>query len=517
MKHFLWYITILTLVLTAWGNMRAADDGSLVVDTSQCVVLKEKGNECITTNQYAEALKYYTLAMEQAERSDNKKIYRESLNNIGLVYAAFRDYERAVFYFERANQLSLHSRDERLVSLSATNLMAAYCAKDNPEAAENYLRQLENHPFSSKPHQDYYLSFNRGLIASCKKQYRQALEHLNHALDVLTKSQLGVSPSIWYEMGNAYLGWGKQDSALVYYSRAIELAQHDNNFEEACQAYKALSEVYKNKNLSDSAVKYQTCYINLQDSLFNINKFNLAKAELFDYENELVNRHISSLQGWIWILAGIVLLVLAVLAIITYLYRQLQSAQWLLVRKNEELIAQNEKSKQLRADYVSSIRESSPGLNIISADVHDDAEEVSMDNDSNNSVELPFSREQKMLLLDQITQAMENPDVIIDPDFNLNKLAKMVNSNTKYVSAIINDSFQKSFKALLNENRIREVCRRLGDEANYGHLTIAAIANSVGYNSMNNFIMFFKRIVGMTPSKYRQLALKNRQSLPEDA
>ncbi len=39
----------------------------------------------------------------------------------------------------------------------------------------------------------------------------------------------------------------------------------------------------------------------------------------------------------------------------------------------------------------------------------------------------------------------------------------------------------------------------------------AAIANTVGYNSMNNFILFFKRIVGMTPSKYRQLALKEQQ------
>jgi AraC-like DNA-binding protein len=55
------------------------------------------------------------------------------------------------------------------------------------------------------------------------------------------------------------------------------------------------------------------------------------------------------------------------------------------------------------------------------------------------------------------------------------------------------------------------VCQRLVDEENYGQLTIAAIANTVGYNSMNNFILFFKRIVGMTPSKYRQLALKEQQ------
>lgn len=517
MRHVLRDILIVALMLMSGITLRAASDAGQAVDTTRCVVLKERGNECITINQYAEALKYYTLAMEQAERSGNKKVYRECLNNIGLVYAAFRDYERAVFYFERANRLSQQNGDERLVSLSATNLVAALCTNDKPDDAEVYLRQLEDHPFASAPHQDYYLSFNRGLIASRRKQYREAIGHLNHALDVVTQGELGVSPSLWYEMGNAYHAWGKQDSALVCYNKAIALAKNDNNFEEACQAYKALSDVYRDKDLPDSTVKYQTCYISLQDSLFNLNKFNLAKAELFDYENDLVNRHISSLQGWIWILAGAVLVVLAVLAIITYLYRQLQSAQWLLVRKNEELIAQNEKSKQLRADYVSSIRENTPQLDLISDRMPDGPDVGNVDSENISSVDLPFSREQKMLLLDQITQVMENPDVIIDPDFNLNKLAKLVNSNTKYVSAIINDSFQKNFKTLLNENRIREVCRRLGDEANYGHLTIAAIANSVGYNSMNNFIMFFKRIVGMTPSKYRQLALKNRQQPPEDA
>ena len=80
------------------------------------------------------------------------------------------------------------------------------------------------------------------------------------------------------------------------------------------------------------------------------------------------------------------------------------------------------------------------------------------------------------------------------------------------MSAIINDVFKKNFKTLLNEYRIREVCRRLSDDENYGQLTIAAIANTVGYNSMNNFITVFKRIVGMTPSKYRQLSLKERKT-----
>ena len=467
-------------------------------DTAQCLKLKEAGNRCVVANQYAEALKLYTQAMQQAEQSGNRKVYVECVSNVGMVYAAFRDYDRAIFYFDKANRQALADGYERMVPITAINMMAACCAKGEPKQAERYLTMLEQHPVPSAEQQDYYLTFNRGLIASSKKQYQRAVAHLRRTVTLAGKE---CSPSVWYELGNAYQGWGKGDSALQCYRQAVDIAQRSNNYEETSQAYKALSEVYKQLGQPDSAIKYQTHYINLQDSLFNINKFNLAKAELFDYENTLINRHIHSLQGWIGLLVGIVLLVLAVLFVIIRLYRQVQSAQRLLVRKNQELIEQNERSKQLRAEYLSTLRETTPPLPQPEAEVEEQNAEAAA------SAELPLSPEQRALLAEQITQVMDNAEVIADQDFNLSRLAKLIDSNTKYVSVIINDNFGKNFKTLLNESRIREVCRRLSDEDNYGQLTIAAIANTVGYNSMNNFITVFKRITGMTPSKYRQLAL----------
>ncbi len=497
MIRFWRYILVCIFVGLASGM----NGQSNAADTAQCLKLKEAGNRCVEVNQYVEALKYYTTAVEQAQLSGNRKVYAECISNIGMVYAAFRDYERAIFYFEKANQQALHDNYEHLVSLTAINLMAAYCSKGDPDHAENYLHMLEQHHIAQAEQQEYYLTFNRGLIASGRRQYRQAVDCFDRSIAMAGKS---ASPSLWYEMGNAYAGWGKVDSARVCYSRAVEIAQQSNNYEETSQAYKALSEIYKQCNLPDSAIKYQTQYINLQDSLFNINKFNLAKAELFDYENNLIDRHIHSLHGWIWLLVGIVIVVVAILVVIFRLYRQLQAAQRLLVRKNQELIAQNERSKQLRADYLSTMREAATQLT--EPETNTTAQEP--EGDLGESNELPLSQEQRALLAEQITQVMDNADAIIDPDFNLNRLSKLVNSNTKYVSVIINDTFQKNFKTLLNESRIREVCRRLSDDEHYGQLTIAAIANGVGYNSMNNFITAFKRITGMTPSKYRQLALK---------
>lgn len=496
MIQFCRYILVCAFV----GLALVMDGQPHAADTAQCLKLKEAGNRCVVANQYAEALKLYTQAMQQAEQSGNRKVYVECVSNVGMVYAAFRDYDRAIFYFDKANRQALADGYERMVPITAINMMAACCAKGEAEQAERYLTMLEQHPVPSAAQQDYYLTFNRGLIASGKKQYQQAVSHLRRTVTLAGKE---CSPSVWYELGNAYQGWGKTDSALLCYRQAVDIAQRSNNYEETSQAYKALSEVYKQLGQPDSAIKCQTLYINLQDSLFNINKFNLAKAELFDYENTLIDRHIHSLQGWIGLLVCIVLLVLAVLFVIIRLYRQVQSAQRLLVRKNQELIAQNERSKQLRAEYLSTLRETTPPLPQPEAEV----EQQNTEAESASSSELPLSPEQQSLLAEQITQVMDNAEVIADPDFNLSRLAKLVDSNTKYVSAIINDNFGKNFKTLLNESRIREVCRRLSDDEHYGQLTIAAIAGGMGYNSMNNFITAFKRITGMTPSRYRQLAL----------
>ena len=108
---------------------------------------------------------------------------------------------------------------------------------------------------------------------------------------------------------------------------------------------------------------------------------------------------------------------------------------------------------------------------------------------------------------------MNDVEVISKSDFSLQMLADMVESNTKYVSWIINDTYKKNFKTLLNEHRIREACRRLADTEHYGNMTIQAIYEELGYNSAASFIQSFKKVNGITPSMYQKL----RQQAVDDS
>ena len=95
-------------------------------------------------------------------------------------------------------------------------------------------------------------------------------------------------------------------------------------------------------------------------------------------------------------------------------------------------------------------------------------------------------------------------------------LAQAVKSNTKYVSWVINQTYNKNFKTILNELRIQEASKMLDDFENYGSYTIQAITECVGYKSATSFIIAFKKMVGMTPSVYQKLA-KERLAATSDS
>ena len=109
-------------------------------------------------------------------------------------------------------------------------------------------------------------------------------------------------------------------------------------------------------------------------------------------------------------------------------------------------------------------------------------------------------------LLDRIEKAMIQVDAICRADFSLEQLADMVGSKPKYVSQIINETYQKGFRLLLADQRIKVACLRLNDQQHYGHLTMQAISESVGFLSRTSFTTAFKRVTGLSPSEYLKAA-----------
>lgn len=94
-------------------------------------------------------------------------------------------------------------------------------------------------------------------------------------------------------------------------------------------------------------------------------------------------------------------------------------------------------------------------------------------------------------------------------EFSAKELAKELNTNTRYISAVINSRFNTNFSCLINEYRIKESLHRMTDKR-YLDMTIEEIGTMVGFANRQSFYASFYRIMGETPNGYRKrhLAIK---------
>ena len=86
-------------------------------------------------------------------------------------------------------------------------------------------------------------------------------------------------------------------------------------------------------------------------------------------------------------------------------------------------------------------------------------------------------------------------------DFSAKELAQELNTNTRYISAVINSRFNTNFSCLVNEYRIKEAMHRMTDKR-YADMTIEEIGTLVGFANRQSFYASFYRVMGETPNNY---------------
>ena len=95
-----------------------------------------------------------------------------------------------------------------------------------------------------------------------------------------------------------------------------------------------------------------------------------------------------------------------------------------------------------------------------------------------------------------------------DPNYSAKALAHELNTNTRYLSAVVNSRFGTNYSCLLNEYRVKDAMHLLVDKR-YTHLNIEEISAMVGFANRQSFYAAFYKNVGETPNAYRK---KNTQS-----
>ncbi|WP_288762452.1 AraC family transcriptional regulator [uncultured Prevotella sp.] len=455
-------------------------------------------------------------------------LYAKALNNMGFLFAGhYLDYEKAYSYLTQSLKLSQENRFSDNLPYVYLNLAAVYenrksvfgisdpkhdalknmqlafksatkekewnvaftCFTNllNMVAEDNTLHGIQEeirifksifsrHP---TPMGKYAMTLLLYQKAYCKEDYGNAL-HQALQMKVLAADipDIGMECelSARWKIAKAFAGKGDFKMAETTYGQIADFIREKEMDDEMVNLYEAYNELYQQMGDKEKARQYDYLYLKEKDNLFH--RSNVEKMERSHFVNEInsVNEQMEQLNAkrrnlWITLVAVIIFCVVIAVAlalIIRGFFRQRAYIK-ILYEKNLAL-AKAEKSKERKAS--------------------------TLDEDRIGE------------LCDKIDRALLDNSLICSPDFSLQQLAEHIGSNYKYVSQVINDRYQKNFRLLVNEARVKEACRRLGDPEQYGNLTIEAISTGLGFKSRSNFAVTFKKITGISPSDFQKMAKK---------
>ena len=108
-----------------------------------------------------------------------------------------------------------------------------------------------------------------------------------------------------------------------------------------------------------------------------------------------------------------------------------------------------------------------------------------------------------------IRDAVESNRLYLDQEFNIDKLSGIVEIPKHNISEVLNKGLNKNFYLFINEYRI-SLSKQLLLDSRY---SIEGVGYECGFNSKSTFNRTFKKLVGQTPSEFKN-ACNNLKSSP---
>ena len=103
----------------------------------------------------------------------------------------------------------------------------------------------------------------------------------------------------------------------------------------------------------------------------------------------------------------------------------------------------------------------------------------------------------------QLLFLLENQKIYQNPNLTLPYLAKRIQTNTKYLSQVINQQFNYNFTTLINHYRIKEFKQRLLSKETL-QFTYFGLAQEYGFHNRSTFYRAFKSNLKLSPKQFIQ-------------
>lgn len=435
------------------------------------VAYLEKGSVLHVQRKYAAALDNYLLAENKLENKKNDTYYSIKFN-IGFIHRIIGNHEEALKAFKQClkyQEKIKHSDDERRYYNMQNHISKTYpyigkydeATRINQEGIRYALqRNLVN----------YYAKFlnNQGANLMFQGKYQEAIDSLEKALPNLPERHKSLNQ---FYLGKSYMAINKKAKALNYFKKVdTAFVKSSTLMLQSRDAYKFLIQDSKQKQDKVSELYYTKQLLKL-DSIHHIQFRNLYKTIINEYDiPNLVKSKDKKINS---ILLISILLSLLLLVGFLYYYRLKR-----VYKKRYDAIVSKNKENNASIEVVKDVKPK----NIV-------ALTIGLDDETIQTIlkGLEVFEEEKHYLTNQIS---------------LQDAAKIIKTNSKYLSKIINSHKGKTFINYINDLRIDYLVDRIQNDGMYKKYTIKAIAQEGGFINSGTFFKAFQKRTGLKPSYF---------------
>jgi len=437
--------------------------------------------------KYEKSLQNAILGYQSSNKNNNIGQQITALHQIIRINELWGDYSKALetsflaYNLLNANPEIDHYSEHYLYSLE--DIGKCYMRLKKPDSALVYYNMAIAKTLKVKDSFTYLAFVSRtGSALYAKGNYNDALDSLQKGDKNRVLYNNSYLPYYYYYVGSTYYNQGIKEKGVSYLMKidSIYESKHVLN-PELPFVYDKLVSYYRDKNEKEKQLEYlyklvrvvriiDAKRVNIKaktDKEYLIPKLLEEKEVLIEELNE--KNKTATVVTW-WILG---FLSMSIIAFLYYFRRQQQ-----FKKRFEKLIANQELAK-------SKYKDSETDNNLISVNIIKD-------------------------ILKQLN-IFESENKFLSKDVSLNEIAKSFETNSTYLSKVINLKKDKNFSQYINDLRIDFAIKELESNKKFRRYTIKAIANECGFKSSESFSKAFYKKHGIYPSYFvKQLEIKGK-------
>jgi AraC-like DNA-binding protein len=417
---------------------------------------------------YNEALSMGFKTLEYARVEKNKPLEASADVFIATLLGKLLLDSQATHYVDEAAAVSAALPEKESQAIKAKLILyqaQAFLLENNPDRA---IALLENIPTV-----DYDARFVLGKAHLKKGNIDKSEKYLNAVLAYVSKHRpqnLLEIANIKNELGRLYFHQKKHRQAIDTLRSALAAAESLGNPVLQKDIHKLLAVNFLAINDRSNYNRYNQKFIALADTADAAENeatslaYNLIAKEQ-ETQNALKTQQLAQL---LYIAAAIFFLIILPGIILFFTNRAKE-------RRYNEIIR-----------YLEISRSSSPGM-------------APAKKETAKNLIIPAETEK--LLLAKLKR-FESSTKFTNREMSLAMLASQVDTNTKYLSDIINRHHHGNFNSYINTLRIGYIVNKLNTEPAYLNYKISYLAEESGFSSHSSFAGIFKSITGIAPTTF---------------